>query len=390
MKKLPEYLLVVYSLSGVLSIAVSQAAMGLAAAVALVDRGRRTRFDWRPLGIEWPLLAWIVASLLATAFAPDPIGSAGKLKKLVLWAVVFWPPAALWRPWSIGRLFMTLLFAAGVTSLYGVLTFFLQGGPEMAVRIRGFHGFYLTNSGLLLLCTFPAILFVGCRELPASRRWGAGIAAAAILASQFFGALPGAWLGTSVGLLYLAIFRGYVSGAVVLLIGAVALVLAPPTLRESALDLANPASYANLDRLEIWRNGITLFEQRPLTGWGLGDLQPEYARVKSPGAPMEGHMHSVPVHVATSMGIPGLIALTWLFIGLFRALGRARRPTRGFLRRVVDAAEGALVGFLAAGLLEWNLGDSEILALLCFLVGVAIAAGRLAPLGDGIAPPREA
>jgi hypothetical protein len=29
-------------------------------------------------------------------------------------------------------------------------------------------------------------------------------------------------------------------------------------------------------------------------------------------------------------------------------------------------------------LVEWNFGDSEILTLLCFLVGAAIAAGRIA------------
>jgi hypothetical protein len=34
------------------------------------------------------------------------------------------------------------------------------------------------------------------------------------------------------------------------------------------------------------------------------------------------------------------------------------------------------VAFLAAGLVEWNLGDSEILALLFFLIGTGIAAGR--------------
>jgi hypothetical protein len=69
-------------------------------------------------------------------------------------------------------------------------------------------------------------------------------------------------------------------------------------------------------------------------------------------------------------------------------IGQARQGARGdLLRATVDGVEASLVAFLAAGLLEWNLGDSEILALLCFLVGTAIAAGRL---GDGAAPARAA
>ncbi len=44
------------------------------------------------------------------------------------------------------------------------------------------------------------------------------------------------------------------------------------------------------------------------------------------------------------------------------------------------SAEAGFVAFLAAGIVEWNLGDSEILALLFFLVGAAIAAGHVARL----------
>ena len=62
---------------------------------------------------------------------------------------------------NLGRVFMALLFSAGVTALYGILTFLLQDQPQLGTRIRGFHGFYLTNSGILLLCTFVAGLFGG-------------------------------------------------------------------------------------------------------------------------------------------------------------------------------------------------------------------------------------
>jgi hypothetical protein len=46
---------------------------------------------------------------------------------------------------------------------------------------------------------------------------------------------------------------------------------------------------------------------------------------------------------------------------------------------VIEGTEASLVAFLAAGLLEWNFGDSEILALLAFLLGASHLAGRLDP-----------
>jgi hypothetical protein len=377
-RRVPEYLLVLYAISGTLSIAVSQAAMGAGLLVAAVDRGRIMR--WVRTGLEGPVIAWALAAALATLFSTAPVESLGKMRKILLFGMAWWAPAVVHRRWGLGRLFMGLLFGAGTTSLYGVLTFFLQGGPALAVRIDGFHGFYLTNSGLLLLCTFPAVLFAACRTSGSSYRWGAGLAAVSILAAQFLGRLPGAWIGTAAGFLYLAFRKRQPLLAVAVIAVAATLVTAPGVFQQSARDMVDPRSPANVERARVWENGLRLFAQDPLTGWGLQDLRADYARVKAPADSDEGHMNSVPVQVAASMGVPGLLAFGWLLVALFRRLHAARRRAADdpFLRAVVEGAEAGLVAFVAAGLVEWNLGDSEILALLFFLVGAGIAAGRLA------------
>jgi O-antigen ligase len=276
--------------------------MAAGALVALFDRGRRTWLANPHTHLAAPLLAWTAASVLATLAASDPVASAAKLRKLALFGMVFWPPAVVTRRWSIARLAMALLFGAGITSLYGLLTFFLQGGPQLDVRIRGFHGFYLTNAGLLLLCVFPALLFAGCRKLPSSSRWGAGLTAASVLGVLLFGRLPGPWLGCVAGLLFLSVVRRRRAGIVALGAALAVLLLAPSALREAARELSDPQSRTNLERAAIWRNGVELFRGDPWTGWGLHDLRDDYARVAGPGETLQGHMHSVPVNVAASMG----------------------------------------------------------------------------------------
>jgi O-antigen ligase len=379
-KRLPGITLILYSLTGTISIAASQAVMALGAGLALVDRGRGIWFRWVRTGLERPLVFWALASVFATALAADPMASADKLRKIPLLAMVFWAPAVIDRPWALGRLYTGLLFSAGATALYGVLTFFLQGGPELSIRLRGFHTSYVTNSGLLLLCTFPAVLFAGCRELSASRRWGAAFAAGSILAAQFFGRLATGWLGTAAGLFFLALRRGRPRLAALVPLAAALLLVLPGVFQETARNLLDPTGAANQRRVDIWANGLQLFRGDPWSGWGLHDLSDEYRRVKDPSDPTEGHMSSVPVHVAASMGLPGVLALVWLTVAFFRVIARARRKVETeFLRAVVDGTEASLVAFLTAGLVDWNLGDSELLALLCFLVGTAIAAGRLGP-----------
>ena len=120
----------------------------------------------------------------------------------------------------------------------------------------------------------------------------------------------------------------------------------------------------------------------PATGVGLQDLAPLLERYRSPEAhERHGHLHNVVIQVAATMGIVGLAALVWLWLGFYRTAGhRWRTPLpRGELDSPLRlAAVAALSGFLVAGLFEWNLGDEELLVFLCVLVGMGYAAGRRA------------
>jgi O-antigen ligase len=213
-----------------------------------------------------------------------------------------------------------------------------------------------------------------------SHRWGASIAVVSILSVQLFGLLAGAWLGTTIGVLFLAWRRRRPSIAIALIVALVALSAVPGPLRDTAAGLFDPTSSANAERLQVARNGAQLFVERPLTGWGLHALRDEYERVKAPGDAIRGHLGSLPMQVAASMGLAGLVALGWLLVALFRRIGRARRDAGDdpFLRAIIDGSEAGLVAFLGAGLVAWDFGDSEILALLFFLMGTAIAAGHVA------------
>ena len=378
MKRILELLLMAYALTGTISIAASQMAMGAAGIVAILDRGRSLCWARMRTGVESPLAAWVGVSLLATIFASQPWESFLKMKKLALFAMLYWPAAMVSRSWNLGRLFVFLLFAAGVTSLYGVTTFLWQGGPEWGARIRGLHGFYLTNSGLLLLCTFPALSFGICRTIAPSFRCGAALAALAILSSQVLGCLPGTWVGTTAGFFALAMRA---RSARIALLGAaliVFVVLGPPVFSERLGDFLDPRDDFRTALERTWRNAARLFLADPWTGWGLHDLRTEFEAVKEPGDPSEGHMRSVPWQIAVSMGVPGLAVFVWLVAAWFRLLNRARASApSAFTRAVVEGTEASLVAFLAAGLLEWNFGDSEILALLMFLLGASHLAGRI-------------
>jgi len=174
----------------------------------------------------------------------------------------------------------------------------------------------------------------------------------------------------------------------------VAVLLAPSGIRDRALSAIKPASVWNVERLLLWDAGVRMFRDHPVVGVGLQELHSLLERYRSREAhERHGHLHNVVIQVAATMGIVGIAALVWLWVGLYRTAGhRWRMPLpRGDLDSALRlAAVAALSGFLVAGLFEWNLGDEELLVFLCALVGMGYAAGRRAgTIGAWPAAPRS-
>jgi O-antigen ligase len=98
-----------------------------------------------------------------------------------------------------------------------------------------------------------------------------------------------------------------------------------------------------------------------------------------------GHMHSNLLQIALERGIPALVLWLLLFVVYLRMLWRLVRQTTGFERGVALGALGATVGFFTSGLVHYNWGDSEVVTVFYFIMGLALVVQRLAVAG----PPQQ-
>ena len=86
------------------------------------------------------------------------------------------------------------------------------------------------------------------------------------------------------------------------------------------------------------------------------------------------HLHNVPMQIAAERGLPAL-ALWLVFLGvLCRDLYRSLRTIRP--RTAAAAAIAAIAAMLAAGLFEYNFGDSEFLMLFLLLITLPFTVAR--------------
>src|SRR4029079_9943891 len=88
------------------------------------------------------------------------------------------------------------------------------------------------------------------------------------------------------------------------------------------------------------------------------------------------HLHSTPLQLAFDRGLPMLALWTWMMIAFWLFIARAGRraadlsDTHSF--GMLLGTLGALTGFLASSLVNYNCGDAEVAMMFWFLVGSAV------------------
>ena len=138
-------------------------------------------------------------------------------------------------------------------------------------------------------------------------------------------------------------------------------------------------------RLMVWREGAQVLAGSPrhlLVGVGMDSLKRRWREwgMFDKGRQPWGHLHSTPLQIAFERGLPALLVwAAWLFV-YGRTLWRLARGGPGddwVVRGLVLGALGGLVGFLAAGLVHYNFGDSEVVMVFYLIMGLSLAAERL-------------
>ena len=121
-----------------------------------------------------------------------------------------------------------------------------------------------------------------------------------------------------------------------------------------------------------------MVRDHPLVGVG-PNMVPEVVRrvPRRPtlSKPINPHLHNVPVQIAAERGLPALAA--WICVHRHRAwsISRASSGPAGHACSPPRRSR-AVVSMLAAGLFEYNFGDSEFLMLFLLLITLPFAAAR--------------
>ena len=166
--------------------------------------------------------------------------------------------------------------------------------------------------------------------------------------------------------------RFVITAALFLILGFGAVVVWQ-TRAEKALSLGDPS--ASL-RTEVARVGFNRIWIHPIFGHGMDAMKLHWTEWGFPGKDML-HLHSTPLQLAFDRGLPMLALWLWLMIALLMHLSQASRKASDLSDTnsygILLGALGALVGLLASSLVNYNFGDSEVVMMFWWVMGMSVA-----------------
>jgi O-antigen ligase len=316
----------------------------------------------------WPLAAYGAATLVASVFSVDPHVSLVDSKQLVLLIIV----PLTFRLFRGRRALLAtdvIITVGALSAAFGIIQYLILSYDNLGRRPQGTLGLYMTYSGLLMLVACAAVARVMFARH--HRAWAALVLPALLLALACT-FTRSAWIGACVGLGILFLLRDFRLLGLIPIVFAAFVFIAPANLSARLYSTINLKDPSNADRLAMIQSGWHIVKAHPLTGVGPDMIKEVYPAFKVKGAVNQRspHLHNVPLQIAAERGLPALAIWLWFIGTLIRDFWRRRNGDQPSLSNAGLAVIGAM---LAAGLFEYNFGDSEFLMLFLVLVTLPYA-----------------
>jgi O-antigen ligase len=346
----------------------------------------------------WPLAAYAAATLISAAFSVEPRTSIIDCKQLLLFSIVpiAYRLAAGRRTLTVVDIIITI---GAVSAIVGIVQFGIFKFDHLGQRPQGALGLYMTYSGQLMLVACMATARILFREH--DRMWAALVMPAVIVALVTT-LTRSAWIGACAGIGLLFLMRDLRFVALLPVVAALFMAFGPTQLtdrlyssfrldklrHDSAVTQAGVQS--NQDRVFMLQSGLQIIKDHPLTGVGPDIVREVYPQYRQPGAPnqLNPHLHNVPMQIAAERGLPALALWLVFVVGLLRDFIVGRKTAS--IPSLATGALASVVAMLAAGMFEYNFGDSEFLMLFLLIVTLPYAADRGAKGAAASSPPAAA
>ncbi|MFP4466540.1 MAG: O-antigen ligase family protein [Candidatus Goldiibacteriota bacterium] len=331
-----------------------------------------------------PFAVFALIHVLAAFFGVDPLNSIKDSKKLYLLLMIF--PAGIYLR-GPDRIRTALnFFAAGsvFTGLYaiGSAVFFRFIKEDIYFRASSFSGGYMQLGGMMMLSVVVIasllVYEIKVREKGSFMPWLYGGALIIVSPALLFTYTRGSYIGALAGLaviMFLSGKRVFIAGLILMTAGM--FLVKDTSFAQRLMDTARykETRGSDMERILMWKSGIEIIKDYPVLGVGTANVSKVYEKYRSERAKEkeQAHLHNNIIQVGAINGIPGILAVLWMFGALFIMQIKGAVKSAGFNKAVFTALAASTAAFFINGLFEYNLFSSQVALIFWFLTGAGFA-----------------
>ncbi len=129
-------------------------------------------------------------------------------------------------------------------------------------------------------------------------------------------------------------------------------------------------------RAQVARVGLSRILVHPVFGHGMDAMKLHWNEWGFPGKDML-HLHSTPLQLAFDRGLPMLALWLWMMFAFWIHVARSAKAASELSDTnsygILLGSLGALTGFLASSMVNYNYGDGEVAMMFWWLMGLSVA-----------------
>jgi O-antigen ligase len=253
-------------------------------------------------------------------------------------------------------------------------------------RATGFFNHWVTYAEVLQLIASLALgIFLALKQKKSLNGVLLFVAIGGLVFALAMTVTRASWIGFAVSVVAMLLLTS--SRRTILIVGACAipLVLASVVLlqQKRGIGFIDRSDQSTSWRQTVWEEGFALLISKPrhlLVGVGMDSIKGHWREwgLFDNGRQPIGHMHSNLLQLALERGVPALIVwliLLGIYVLMLWRIAR-REAIEDFSRGLAIGALGGALGFFTSGLVHYNWGDSEVVTVFYFIMGLCLVVER--------------
>ena len=317
-------------------------------------------------------LLYILFSLISTIFSIDIVESLSDNKEFFLFLLIPMMIIIINSKKRLEYSLFIILISTIINALRGIYQVITipEGVSLIDRRPVGFTSHWMTFAGLLMF-TFIFFLIYLFHEKRRKIKIAIAISLLLILAAILISLTRSVWVGifVAVGSFFIyykpKILYAGVPAALILVF------FLPLSVKNRVISIFDMQNETNRDRVYMFKTGIKIFKEYPLTGVGAANVHKVYDKYKPKEATLSNpHLHNNFLHELAERGIFALLSLLAAFISIFIHLVKKIKNSSGLEKTIAVGVLFTFIAFLTAGMFEYNFGDTEIKFILFYFLSI--------------------